>query len=66
MKEILKAISDELIDTQSDILPFINIDEKYYSHKDAIKEYQDKVLYLRSTINKYLDFQLEGFEKNFN
>lgn len=66
MKEILKAINNELIEIQNNILPFINIDEKYYSRKNAIEEYQNKVSQLRKMVNNYLDFQLEGFEKNIN
>lgn len=38
MKEIFKAISDELIDTQSNILPYVNIDENSYSKKASIRK----------------------------
>lgn len=62
MKEIFKAINDELIDTQSNILPCINIDEYQFSLNMAQKIYSNKIDYLKTTINRYLDSQLISFK----
>lgn len=66
MNEVFFEINKLLIPTQDDILRAIDIDEKQFSHADGEKIYKDRVLYIKKVINKYLDFQLNGFSEMLN
>lgn len=66
MDKIFLEISRILVITQDDLMNAFNIDHNQFDYSDAEIQYNKKIADIRQRINKFLDFQLEGFNQLIN
>lgn len=66
LTKIFTEINNSLVNLQSSLSTWVNIDDRMCGNKTVVEEaketYKKEVDFLRERINEYLDFQ-ENFEK---
>lgn len=61
--KIFLEINRELVGWCDNLMTCANIDHDQLDYGDAKKLYNETVNEIRVKVNKYLDFQLEGFDE---